>query len=89
VHDLHVDSELAAVVVENKDTDGAAARLESSLEAGPEVGLLNDRKTGLDITGLAHGNDVAILNVKDAVLLEHGAEHGLHNDGRGRVGDER
>ena len=57
MHDLHVDSELAAVVVENKDTDGAAARLESSLEAGPEVGLLNDRKTGLDITGLAHGND--------------------------------
>jgi len=88
VDNLHVDSHLAAIVGDDKDTDGAAARLESLLEAGPEVALVNDREVGLDITGLGHGNDAAILHVKDAVLLEDRAEHGLDDDAGGGVGDE-
>lgn len=43
----------------------------------------------LDITGLGHGDDAAVItNVEDAILLEDGAKHVLDND-RGRwVADE-
>lgn len=47
--DLHVDGELATVVVENDDTDGAAAGLEGSGEAVPEVGLVDDWERLLDV----------------------------------------
>jgi hypothetical protein len=88
VGDLHVDGELAAVVAEDQDADGAAARLESLLETGPQVGLLDDGEAGLDVTRLGHGNNIALLDVENAVLLEDGAEHGLDDDARGRVRDE-
>lgn len=88
VDDLDVDGELAAGVVEDKDADGATAGLEGAVEAGPEVGLVNDRQVGLDIAGLGHGGDVAVREVEDTVLLEDGAEHGLDNDAGGGVGDE-
>lgn len=39
--------------------------------------------------GLGHGNDSSISKVKDAVLLEDWAEHGLHGDRWGWAGDER
>lgn len=48
--DLHVDGELATVVVEDDDTDGATARVESLVQAGPKVGLVNDWEGLLDIT---------------------------------------
>ena len=88
VEDLHVDSELTAGVVENKDSDGTTARLEGVVEAGVQVGLVNDSQTLLDIAGLGHGDDVAILHVEDSVLLEDRAEHGLNDNAGGRVGDE-
>ena len=50
VDDLHVDSELATVIVENNDTNGATAGLESLVETSPEVGLVNDWDRLLDIT---------------------------------------
>lgn len=50
VDDLHVDGELATVVVEDDDTDGATARVESLVQAGPKVGLVNDWEGLLDIT---------------------------------------
>lgn len=86
--DLHVDSELLAVVVEDKDAEAATARLEGAREAAVEVGLVNDLETLLDVTGLGHGDNVAVLEVEDAVLLEDRAEHGLDDDAGGRVGDE-
>lgn len=89
VNDLHVDSHLATVVADDEDTNAAAAGLESLLEAVPQAALVNDGEALLDITGLGHGDNGAILHVKNAVLLEHGAEHGLDDDARGRVGDER
>lgn len=89
VNDLHVDSKLAAVIGKDKGTDGATARLKGVAQTSPEVGLVNDRQTLLDVAGLSHGNDVAVLHVQNAVLLEDGAEHGLDNDARGGVGDKR
>jgi len=89
VDDLHVDSELAATVVEDEDTDGAATGLESLAETGIEVGLVNDGETLLDVASLGHGDDLALLHVEDAVLLEDRAEHGLDDNTGGGVGDER
>lgn len=83
--DLHVDGHLAAVVGDDQDADGAAARLEGLLQAAPEVALVDDGQVLLDVAGLGHGDDAALLHVEDAVLLEHRAEHGLDDDARGRV----
>lgn len=87
--DLHVDGHLAAIVGNDKDANAATARLESLLEAAPERALVDDGQVLLDVTGLGHGDDTAILHVKDTVLLEDRAEHGLDDDAGGRVGDER
>lgn len=89
MNDLHVDGKLAAIVAEDKSTDAAAARLKGVAQTSPEVGLVNNRQTLLDVARLGHGNNVAILHVEDAVLLEDGAEHGLDNDAGGGVGDKR
>src|SRR5690349_10766055 len=80
VDDLHVDGHLAAVVGDDQDTDAAATRLESLLQTAPEAALVDDGQVLLDIASLGHGNDAALLHVEDAVLLEHGAEHGLDDD---------
>jgi len=90
VDNLHIDSHLAAVVGDDQDADGTAARLKGLLEATPEVALVDDRQVLLDIAGLGHGDDGTIIaHVEDAVLLEDRAEHGLNDDARCRVGDER
>lgn len=88
MNDLEVDGELLAVVVEDENTETAAAGLESILQTAPEVGLVNDGEVLLDIAGLGHGDDEAILDIEDAILLEDRTEHGLDDDGRSRVGDE-
>lgn len=85
--DLHVDSQLAPLIVDDQDANGAAARLEGGLETAPEAGLLEYGQGLLDVTGLSHGDHSSVLHVQDAVLLENGTEHGLHDDARGRVGD--
>lgn len=89
VDDLHVDRHLATVVGNDEDTDAAAAGLEGLLETAPQAALVNDGQVLLDIASLSHGNDGAILHVKDAVLLEDRAEHGLDDDAGGGVRDER
>lgn len=87
--DLDVDGELAAVVGKDKDTDAATACVESPGNLLPKVALVEDRQALLDLTRLSHAGKVAVSHVKDTVLLEDGAEHGLDdNAGRG-VGDER
>ena len=88
MHDLEVDGELAAVVVQDLDADAAAAGLKGTRETSPEVGLVNDGQALLDITGLGHGGDSAVLEIQDAVLLEDGAKHGLDDDRGRRVGHE-
>ncbi len=86
--DLHVNSELLTTVVEDQNTDAATARVEGTGETALKVGLVNDGQTLLDITGLGHGNNVAILEVQNAVLLEDRAKHGLDDDAGSRVGHE-
>jgi hypothetical protein len=88
VENLHVDSKLLAIVVEDKDADAATARLESLAEAAVEVGLVDKGKTLLNVTGLGHGDNVTVGHVQNTVLLEDGAKHGLHDNAGGRVGDE-
>lgn len=86
--DLEVNSELTTTIVEDEDADGTTARLEGVAETSEEVGLVNDGEALLDIAGLGHGDDVAVSDVEDAVLLEDRAEHGLDNNAGSRVGDE-
>jgi len=88
VDNLHVDSKLAALVTDDKDTNRATTRLEGFAEARPQVRLIDDGDGLLDITGLSHGNDSAILKIEHSVLLEDWAEHGLDDDGWAWVGDE-
>jgi hypothetical protein len=87
--DLVVDSHLEALVVDDKDADAATAIVKGLRQALEEVALVEDREALLDIAGLGHGNNTAILaDVENTVLLEDRAEHVLDDDGRGRVGDE-
>jgi hypothetical protein len=89
VHDLVVDSHLETIVVDDEDADAAPAVVERLGQTSDETALVEDGKALLDIARLSHGNNATILtDVKDAVLLEDGAEHVLDNDGGGRVGDE-
>jgi hypothetical protein len=85
--DLHVNSELAAVVIDDQNTDRAAARLEGLLETRPQVGLLNDGEGLLDITSIGHGNKGTVLHVENTVALEDRALHGLDNNAGGWVAD--
>jgi len=87
VDDLEVDGELTAAVADDQDADAATSRLEGILETSPQVGLLEDGEVLLDITSLGHGNDGAVLDVQNTVLLEDGAEHGLDDDAGAGVGD--
>lgn len=87
--DLVVDDELAARVIDDEDTDAATTIVERIGDLLEKTALVEDGQTLLDIAGLGHGDDTAILtNVEDTVLLEDRAEHVLNHDRRGRVGDE-
>lgn len=89
VDDLEVDDELAATVVDDEGTDGATAVGKGIADALEQTTLGDDGKTLLDITGLGHGDEAAVVTeVQDAVGLVDGAEHGLDNHGGGGVGDE-
>lgn len=89
MNDLVVDGHLAAIVVDDEDTDGATAVVEALGETAKEAALVEDGEALLDITGLGHGDDTAIVtDVEDTVLLEDRAEHVLDNNGRAGVADE-
>jgi hypothetical protein len=89
VNDLVVDSHLKTVVVDDEDTDGAAAVVESLGKTLSKAALVKDGETLLDVASLGHGNNTTVLtDVENAVLLENRAEHVLDNNRRGRVGDE-
>lgn len=59
--DLEVNNQLTATIVDDKRTDTAAAFGEGIADPLEEVALGDDRETLLDITGLGHGNDLAIV----------------------------
>lgn len=90
MNNLHVHDEFPPTIINHQHSDAPTALAERTLDPGKQTTLVNDRQALLDITGLGHGDDQAVLSdVQDAVLLEHGAEHGLHHDAGGRVADER
>lgn len=41
--DLHVDCELAAIVIYDQDTDGTSASLKCIAKTRPKIRLVNDR----------------------------------------------
>lgn len=89
VDNLVVNSQLTALVVDDENPDAATAIVEAVVETGEQAALVEDRQALLNITGLGHGNDAAVIaDVKDTVLLEDRAEHVLDNDGGGWVADE-
>lgn len=87
--DLHVDDKFPATVVEDEDANATVAVVESTRQARPEVRLVNNGDASLDVAGLGHSDNRAVLDVKDTVLLEDRAEHGLDNNAGGGVRDER
>ena len=89
VDDLVVNSHLGTVIGDDEDADAATAIVERLGKAVGETALVEDGKALLDVAGLGHGNNAAVLaDVENAVLLEDRAEHVLDNDRGGRVGDE-
>lgn len=87
--DLEVDNELTATVVNDEGTDGATAVGEGIADTLEQTTLGDDGQTLLDITGLGHSDETAVITeVQDAVGLVDRAEHGLDDDGGGGVGDE-
>jgi hypothetical protein len=88
VEDLHVDSELTAMVTDDKDANATTTTLEGFRQAAPEVGLIDDGNSLLNITSLSHSNNSAVLEIKDTVLLEDWTKHGLDDNAWAWVGDE-
>lgn len=87
--DLVVDGHLAAIVVDDEDTDAATAVVEAVSETAEQAALVKDGKALLDVTSLGHGDNAAIVtDVEDTVLLEDRAEHVLDDDRGARVADE-
>lgn len=80
---LIVDSQLLAMVGDDQDADRPGPVAESLLQATPEVALVNDLETLLDLTSLGHGNKLSVItDVDEAVLLEDRSEEGVENNGR-------
>jgi hypothetical protein len=78
---LVVDRKLLAIIVDDEDANTATAVVERVSQTGEEAALIKDRKALLDIAGLSHGNDTAILtDVKNTILLEDRTKHVLNNN---------
>jgi hypothetical protein len=85
---LVVDGELLSVVGDDEDTDGTGSTAESLLELGEELTLVDDLEALLDLSGLGHGDESAVItDVDETVLLEDWAEEGVEDDGWRWVGD--
>lgn len=88
MNDLHVNDQLATLVIEDQGTNGTTTITESIRDAGPEVRLVNDRDALLDITALSHGDDRASLEIENSVLSEDWAKHSLQDNTWAWVGDD-
>lgn len=89
VDGLHVNDKLTTLVGDDENTNASTSTGESLGQSLPEVGLVNDLEALLDITGLGHGDNNTVLEVKDSVLLEDWTKHCLNDDAGAWVGDER
>jgi hypothetical protein len=57
VEDLQVDGELTTMVADDENANATTTRLEGFSETGPEVGLIDDGNSLLDIASLGHSNN--------------------------------
>jgi len=73
------------MIIDHQDPNAATAGAEGIGEARPQIRLINDRDRLLYVASLRHGNNTAILQVKNTILLKDGAQHGLHNDTRAGI----
>lgn len=87
MNNLVVDRKLASLVTNHENTDATAAIGKGFAQLLHQALLFNYRQPLSDIPRLGHCNNTSIVTyVKDAVLLEDRAKHGLHNNAwtRGR-----
>jgi len=61
VDDLEVDGKLTAVIINDENADTATAIVKSLSEALKELALVEDWKALLDVAGLGHSDDAAII----------------------------
>lgn len=87
--DLVVNDKLTTAVIDNQSTNAASSIGEGVADAVEQIALVDDTEALLDVSGLGHGSDMAVVaQVEDTVGLVDGTQHALDNDGRRRVGDE-
>jgi len=80
VNNLVVNSQFLSVVRDDQDANRSGTVAESLLQLAPEMALINNLETLLDLTSLGHGDEFAIVaDVDEAVLLEDRAEQGVEN----------
>jgi hypothetical protein len=83
VNNLIVNSQFLSVIRDDQDANGSRTMTESLLQLAPEMALVNNLETLLDLTGLGHGNELAIItNVDKTILLKDRAEQGVENHWR-------
>lgn len=89
VDDLIINYQLAATIIDDESTNASATVTEGITDTVKQVTLVNNGEALLDITGLSHGDDSAILtNIQNAVGLVDGTEHALDNNAGRRMRDE-
>lgn len=89
MNNSHVDSELTTIIIDDKNAHGATSRLKSLGQTRPQVGLINNRDGLLNITGLGHSDNGAILEIENTILLENWTQHSLDDHTWTGVRDER
>lgn len=88
MHGLVVDCKFLALVGDDQHSHGARTLAVRLAELVEEVALVDDLETLLDLTGLGHGDELAIVtDVDETVLLEDGAEERVEDHGGRRVRD--
>lgn len=76
------------MVRDNQNANRSGAMAKGLLQLRPEIALINNLEALLDLPGLGHGNELAIVtNVNQTVLLEDRAKKGVKDHRRGRVRD--
>lgn len=89
VDDLVVNDELTTTIVDDEGAEASSAISKGLAETVPQVTLVDDADTLLDVASLGHGGDAAIITeVEDTVGLVNRTKHALDNDGRRWVRDE-
>jgi len=80
VDNLVVNSQFLSVIRDDQDANRSRAMAESLLQLAPEMALVNNLETLLDLTGLGHSDELAIVaNVDEAILLKDRAEQRVEN----------